>query len=317
MSTTKVMRKLSAQIQTGATYESNAAFLMPFVSESIMQKYDDIADESILGVGFKDIAQQGVRHVEGSISQNLDVVSCAPILEAAFGALSSQVYTLGTNSKKLSLCALNDINAIRYANVYVKKIKLSSSVNNLWKLDYDVLGVTAQDRVATSNFPTVTAPDDPFTFHETGGTTGYVRLGNTADALAAGDNINIEDFSLEINTGFDAQYCNVGLATLTPAFGMVEASCSGSFKVARHDADTLLAWQDAHTALQMAIYIYKSATDNILIEIPRLVIKVDLTDDDIAKQSVEMMIGRNGVGTSYKNANMAFTSPVRITTDNS
>jgi hypothetical protein len=313
----KVLKRLTAQIQSGSTYESDAPFEMPFTAETLSQKYTGINDEAFLGQAFANVPQQGARDTGGSITQNLDAISCEAILEAAFGANSSGVFTLGSNTKKLSLCGLNSVNAIKYANAYVKRLRLSGSAGNLWALDYDIMSVTAQAREVVGNFPaSPTAPGTPFTFHEAGGT-GYVRIGDDTDALAGGDEINIEDFSIDITCGFDNQYCNEGTGTLTPTFGMVTPTIEGSFKIARHDTDNYADWADADTALQMAIYIYKSATANVLIEIPRLKINVELGDEELTKPSITMMIGRNGVGTSYLNDNMEFVSPVRITVVNS
>ena len=317
MATTKVMRKLCAQIQSGASYESGAMISMPFTSESIMQNYDEIADESISGEGFMDIPQQGPRHTSGSVSLNIDPVSCIPLMEAAFGTNSSNVFTLGSNVKKMSMCCLNSANAVELANVYPKTFNINGTSAGLIKLETEVIAETAQVRDAVGNYPAApTAFGTPFTFHEAGGT-GYVRVGNQDDALSSSDDICIEEFSLEITTGFDEQYCNEGTDTLTPVFGMVPPTVSGSFRIARHDSDTFQDFEDAHTPLQMSIYVYKSATETMLIEIPNFVISCEITDDDIAKQNITMMIGRNGLGTSYSNSNMSLTSPVRITIVNS
>jgi hypothetical protein len=313
----KVLKRLTAQLQAGSTYESNAPIEIPFKTETLSQKYDPINDEAYLGQAFASLPQQGNRHTKGSISQNLDIVSCFPIFEAAFGANSSGVFTLGSNSKKLSMCGLNSVNASQYANVYVTKIKISGSAGNLMSVEYDVMSVTAQSRQATSAFPaSPTAPGIPFTFSEAGGT-GYVRVGDQADALSASDEINIEEFSIDITTGFDEQFCNEGTGTLTPTFGMVTPTIEGSFKLSRHTNDNFQAWSDNETALQMAISLYKSSTANILLEIPNFLCTVELSDEELTKPTVTMMIGRNGVGTSYSNSNMSFVSPLRITVDNS
>lgn len=315
MATVKVLRKVAAQIQAGSTYEDSAMYLLPLLSGIYGQTYNQIEDNSINGEAFMDIPQQGTRMVGGDgISFQIDKISIETILEAAFGSNAAQVFTLGSNTKKLSICTLDYVNANQYANAFIKRLALSSSVNSVWQADIDFVHTTAESRVATSNFPaSPTAYEEPFTFHEAGGTSGYIRIGNADDALAAGDNVCFEDFNLELNNGFDNQFTNCGLGTLTPIFGMAVPAVTGSFTVARHDTDQYLDWQDAHTPLQMEILIYKNATAQLKIEIPRFVIKATPTDDDITKVEVEMMIGRNGTGTSYKNTNMAFTSPIRMT----
>ena len=318
MSTVKVLRKVAAQIQAGATYEAGAMYLLPLLGGILNQNFNQIDDNSINGEAFMDIPQQGTRMVGGDgLSFQVDKISIETILEAAFGTNAFQVFSLGSNTKKLSICTLDSVNANQYANAYIKRLALSSSVNSVWQADMDFVHETAESRVATSNFPAApTAYEEPFTFHEAGGTNGYIRIGDAVDALDSGDNVCFEDLNLELNNGFDNQFTNCGLGTLTPLFGMAVPACTGSFTVARHDTDNYLDWQDAHTPLQMEILIYKSATAQLKIEIPRFVIKATPTDDDITKIDVEMLIGRNGTGTSYKNTNMAFTSPIRITLTN-
>ena len=318
MATVKVLRKFAAQIQAGSTYEDGSMQLMPLLGGQLAQTYDQIDDNSINGEAFMDIPQQGSRHVGGDgISFQADKISAEVLLEAAFGSNAAQVFTLGSNTKKSSICTLDDVTANQYASAFLRRLALSSGVNSVWQFDADFVHETAVSRLATSNFPAAPAAyEEPFTFHEAGGVNGYIRIGDADDALAAGDNVCFEDMNLELMNGFNNQFTNCGLGTLTPLFGMEVPTATGSFTVARHDTDQYLDWQDAHTPLQMAILIYKDATAQLLIEIPRFVIKATPTDDDITKIDVEMTIGRNGTGTSYKNANMAFTSPIRITLTN-
>lgn len=316
--TVKPLKELYAQIQAGDTYEESGMYLLPFESESLGQMFDAIEDPSNVGVPFSDIPQQGTRHVGGDIGMNLDSVSCVPILEAAFGANNNGVFTLGQNEKKLSVGLLNAVNFVKYANVFVKNVKIEGASNGLWSLSSTLMAVDAQSREAITNKPSSSsAPSEPFTFHETGGSGGFFRVGDSEDALSASDEFKIDNFSLEITCGFEEQYCNEGIGTLTPVFGMVQPEVTGSFTVSRYENDAWNDWRDNHTPLQLSLMIYKSVTENILIEIPRFVINNEISDDIVAKQNVEMNIGRNGVGTTYKNSNMSFTSPVRISVTNS
>lgn len=319
MSDVKIFRRLAVQLQSGSTYEDNAMFLMPFSSETMNQMTDPIEDDSILGNGFKDIPMQGPIHAGGPIIQNLDVVSAAPILEAMMGSRSSNVYTFANHSKKLSTCALNAVSANQYANSYIKRMKISGSTSNLLKLEYELFGTTAVVRAATSSFPAApTAPESPMTFHEMGGTNGFFRVGDSTDALTSADDQSIEDFSLEITGGFDEQYDNDNnRLSLIPVYGMVPFQVSGSFKLSRFSSTTPLTWADNLTALQSSIRIAKTANQYIDIEIPRFTIQAELSEDELTRVTCNMVAGRNGTGTSYKNSNMTFTSPFRITIANS
>lgn len=315
----KIFRRLACQVQSGSSYEDNAMFLMPFSSETANQTTDPIEDDSITGEGFKDIPMPGTIHSGGPIEQNLDIVSAAPILEAAMGSVTGGVFTFSNHSKKLSVCSLNSISANKYANAYLKNFKISSSVNNLVKLGYEFFGTTKVDRAATSAFPaTPTAPYDPFTFHEMGGTYGYFRVGDAADALSASDDQSIEDFSIEVSGGFDEQYDNDNeRLSLIPVYGMIPFSISGSFKLSRFSSTQFLTWSDELTPLQISLRIAKSASKYIQIDIPRLIVSAELSEDDLTRVTCNMTIARNGTGTTYKNTNMSFTSPLRITIANS
>ena len=153
MADVKIFRRLALQLQAGSSYEGNAMFLMPFNTNGLNQTVDPIRDDSIVGEGFDDIPQVGPTHQVGSITQNLDVISCAPVLEACMGTRSSNVYTFSNHSKKLSSCMLNSVSANQYANSYIKRMKISGSSANLMKLEYDLFGTTRVVRAATSAFP--------------------------------------------------------------------------------------------------------------------------------------------------------------------
>ena len=309
----KVFTKLALQIQSGDTYEDSGMVLLPFTANTLNQLIDPIEDESILGLGFRDIPQKGPQHTSGNISHNVDSLAIVPILESVFGQNTLGVFEFGaTNTKKLSICALNSINAVQYANVYPKSFKLSSSSANLLKAEIEVFSVTAQVRSEITNFPaSVSSPNDPFSFHEASGT-GYVRVGDSEDALSSSDDVEIDDFSFDLTLGNDEQFTNNGIRTLIPEWGMVEPSLSGSFSIARYANNVVDDWEDNQTPLQMEIFFVKGA-NSIKIQIPRFVVSSELTDDSLTKQKVEMKIGRNGVTGSYKNTNMPFASPMRIT----
>jgi hypothetical protein len=76
-------------------------------------------------------------------------------------------------------------------------------------------------------------------------------------------------------------------------------------------------WQDANTPLQLEIYMYKSASKTLKIQIPNLVIKAALESGELTTINIECMIGRNGVGTAYTNDYMEFNSPSKFTVVNS
>lgn len=320
MATVKILRKAAGQIQSGASYESASMQLLPLTGGIVMQEFDSIEDESISGEGFKDIPQQGGRHVTASgIPFQFDKTALTVLLEAAFGNVASNVFTLGNNTKKMSICSLDSVNANKYANMYLNKLVFNSRAGEKLTLTADFIGKTAQSRVATSAFPSASSFGLPFVHQEFGGSHGYIRIGDADDSLTSADDQIIEELTWEISNSFGEEFANENdvadaRGILTPLFGQSGwPEVTGSFTVARHDSDQWFSWAEDHTPLQMAAYCYKDATATAKIEIPRFVIKAEPTDDDTTKINATMLIGRNGIGTSYTNSNMSFTSPIRVT----
>lgn len=317
MATVKCLKAAAVQLQTGPSFEDTAMFSLPFTSEEMNQSFDTIEDEAIVGVAFKNVPVQGNRHVGGSLGMQLDAISIEPILEAAFGTNNSGVFSCNgtSNTKKLSIATLDSVNCYQYANVYIKSLSIKGSAGGKFTVDVEFIGVTAESRQATSAYPaSPTGIGTFFVFNHAGGS-GFFRVGDQADALAVGDNVLIDDFELSMDCGFDEQFAS-SQTTLVPIFGMTPPQFTGSFKVARHEDNTFLDWRDNFTSLQAQLYLYLDATHTILIEIPNFKVDTSISDDDLPQQSITMMIGRNGLGTSYANSNMGFTSPVRITVVN-
>jgi hypothetical protein len=321
----KVLRELAWQIQPSTTYAATAMNLIDFTDGIINQGFDPIENDGIVGVGFNNTPLQGLRHVGGSYNINLDPNTIPILLEAALGRKSTNVYDFnGSHNVNMSIAELNALNCIQYASCYCKSLKLSGSKGGLIKVDTDLFSIGAQSRGATSGFPTPTiSPSLPMTFQELGGATGYFRIGDQSNALVSGDNIKVESFNIDIVSGFEESFANENdaptpdaLGSLIPTWGMVQPGVKFGFKVPKYITEQFQTWGDANTALQAELYFYKSATSSILVRLPNLVIKPILESGELTTLSVEASVGRNGISTSYTNANMAFNSPIQVTVDN-
>jgi hypothetical protein len=318
MATTKIFSEVAIQEQIGATYEEDNMVKLPYTTNSFLQKRDTIEDESFQGVAFKDTPQRGANATAGSISCNVDIVSLAAYLKTITGYETGGVYSFlesTANTSKLSLARKDSVSYKKYANVYPKSLKISGAPGGIITANLDLIGVTPEVRAALSGWPTTENVAEPFTFHEMSGS-GYFRVGDQVDALAAGDNLKIEEFSFDIITGYDSQQYNA-YEILTPEMGQVPPSIEGSFKISTHDVDTFIDFRDNMTKLQLSLLLYKTATNQLSIVIPNFIIDTELTDDELVRQGITMKIGRNGVGTSYVNSNYSFTSPIKITIVNS
>jgi len=318
--TIKVLRKVAAGYEsTPGTYEAPTV-LQPFTSFTVRQNFDMIPDEAIVGIAFRDLPNQGSRKIEGSLVGEIDCGTIDPILHAAFGARSAPgtiTYTLPTDKNviSLSIAGLDSQKCYKYAGCYLKNLVIASNAGEKVNYTSEVVGWKAEVREAVGNFPSIsTNPDvDKRLLHYNAGeTNGYIRIGNHDDALAAGDNMQLENFEVELNWNFDNQFANAQgtLQPLSGAAGRPEVMFRG--KIARHDADTFPGWRDALTKLQADIMIYRSATDILQIQIPNFVLsEITITEDEVAGIEFVAQVGRNGIGTSYENSYMAFVSPVK------
>jgi hypothetical protein len=317
--TRKVIRKAAVEIEgTAGTYQEPNTVL-PFTTLNIGKKYEHIQDESNIGYAFRDLSLQSIYEVAGNVESQVDVLTVAPLLEAMFGAESSGNYTLPDeeNTKTLSLFALDAVKSNKYDGIRLNNAMLKSEAKGPLSFTADLLGET-ETRDATA-WPTMSVVQGTRLQHRHADGTGYIRIGNQDDALGAGDNMGLASWELGVNWNFAAQYDNQAQETLTPLSGAAgRPGCSFNFVVARHTADTFLAWRDNHTALQAEIYVYASATAALKIQIPNFVVPVvNVPDEDVAPINVEAMVARNGYDTTYSNTNFSFLSPIKAILTNS
>ena len=304
----KILTKAAFQSQSGAEYEDGAMQLFPITSGRIQPNYNTVDNEATNGTAFKDVPRLGNIDITGTLSFQVDTVAFFKLLDVFFGSVDSDKYKYGTNAKKFSFVFSDGVKVYKYANVYPKSLKITSSAGNKVTGDLEVVASSNESRT-TDDFPEVDDYGDFFLHSDMSGD-GFFRVGDQDNALALADNLHIEEFSLELTSGFDSQFANQRLS-LTPIYAMTAIEVSGSFKVSRYGADTFLGWRDNGTKLQlMAKYVY--GNENLVIKIPNFIIQAELEDEDVIGQNITLLIGRNGYGTSYLNSNMEFISPIEF-----
>ena len=320
MSTTKEGRKTAIVRENPAGTYVNPTTLLPVDGFDIKQTWDHIDDNSIIGVMFRDVPLQGQSLVVGKLSGSVDVLTIEPLLLWAFGYASSKVHTLPVtgNAEAISIVTLDSVKMPKYAGCFCNTFNLKSSASKGLDFSADVIGWKQEDRASIS-WPTISIVPGTKLLHRHLSGTGYARIGDQGNDLASGDNVGLDEFSLDIDWKFATQMDNTQQYTLQPlSAGAGKPEVKASFKISRHSADTFLAFRDAGTALQAELYYYVSSSASLLIRIPNFVIDAELTDDDIVRQSIPCFVGRNGIGTTYTNNNtgMTIVSPVQATLDN-
>lgn len=314
--TKKILKKVAVIVESVYGTYVAPTYLLGFTAYSGKQGFGMIEDAGIVGTAFKGLPAQGLRKVDGSIEVQTDAITLPPLLEAGIGANAANVFTipLTENSKSLSICALDAVKTNKEAGISLDNCKLASAAESDLKFSADISSPIAEVRDGTA-FPTVTyTPGTRFLHQHLGGANGYFRIGDQADALASGDNINVKSVELGWKWNFDFDAVNSQQA-LQQQSGQGEVSFK--FQIPEHSADTYHAFRDARTKLQVEYLYYASATARLKIQIPNLIIS-DIAPSDDAKMRLDVtcMVGRNGLGSTYENGNMTFVNPLKITLTN-
>lgn len=319
--TRKVLRKVAGIIETTPGTYLAPDTLFPRTEFTLTKTFDMVIDESIVGEAFPGLPNQGVRKIEGTLAGEVDSYAFVVIAEAGLGAVSSNDYYTPTdkNEKSISLVAIDGVKTVKFAGCFMKSLAITSSAEGKQMFSADLVGYTNTVRDDTA-FPAMsTTPRSRFMHHSAGGTNGYFRIGDQADALDSGDNICVSDFEITVNWNFDNQFASCSQGTLIPLSGGAgRPEITFSFTDPRHDDDNYFTWRDALTALQFDAIFYTSATANIRFRIPNFVISnASISDDEIGNVPVETAVARNGISTNYDNSNMAFNDVLRVTIVNS
>lgn len=293
---------------------------IPFNTLTLKQGFGQIEDDSIVGNAWQGLPVQGVRTVEGNLGAFFDITTTEIIWEVAFGTLAAGVLTMPTTKNELgmSLVALDEVKTNKYSGVVVPSLEITSAAEGDVRYTADLIGYVAETRDDTA-FPAMSnSPGTRLTHQMAGGTNGYLRIGDQGNALAAGDNVELENISVTIGWNQANQFANQ-VGTLIPLSGAGgRPACEMTMTVSRHDSDNWHTWRDGQTALQAAFRWYSGAAAILLIEVPNFIIsELTPSEDDITKLEATCIIARNGIGASYDNTNMAFNSPVRASITNS
>jgi hypothetical protein len=170
--------------------------------------------------------------------------------------------------------------------------------------------LTAKNRLIsgqTNNAAAVAALSEPGSdvlFHEC-----TLRVGDMGDALAAGDNLSISQFSVEINRNKATNAVNSLYQLQSKENGHRDVMLS--FTIPRYEADTFLAWEAAATALQ-ANLIMTDSTNTKDLRFSHLTVEsvvINQSDDSMAEVPVVMRAHENESAT---NTNTGFDFEAEI-----
>ena len=318
--TVKHLKKVAVKIEAVPQVYGAPDVLLPYTTFTVQQNFDPVVDESLIGQAFADLPLQGARHVIGNLSGQVDLNTIGVLLEAAYGAVAAGVYTAPTteNTKTLSIVAIDAVKTYKWAGCVLNNLVLTSEGSGDLTFSADVIGTVAEVRDGTA-FPTIVTNPGTRLLHRHASGSGHFRIGDQDNALASGDDLGLRTISFGINFNFAEAFDNEGQGAMLGVSGEAgRPVATFSATISRHEVDTPLTWRDDIEALQAELLYYSSAAKQLKIEIPNFILTAAMPDDaEVAQVPLETVLARNGIGTSYSNANMAFNSPIRITVTNS
>jgi len=234
--------------------------LLPVASESLVVAYERLRSQALIGQAAAHESELGRIQVTGDLVLELDYNNGHALLEHALGAVSSGTYTptndiedyfhleieKGTKRYRFYSCAVNQV-----------VIEGDATSEDPVKFTLSLVAYNAT-RVDTA-FPTLslTSPNRCYFQH-----LSYLRMGDLTDALAAGDNVAIKNFSLTIanNLQIDGKDSGDQTHVLVP---MRNGWRTVTLKhgLARYGAiaDTLAGLRDAGTRVQAQLHFADSA----------------------------------------------------------
>jgi hypothetical protein len=253
---------LKAETTLGTAVAVN--YKVPFVSDTFDQQFTHIQNAALVGSGAPLNSIQSVRHVPGGFTAYLTYDLIHPVLKHFFGnytpvaGAGDERYVMQETLDGLGLTvAINkQVSVHEYAGFKVGEFTLTGTPAD--GIRYSVAGMaTARSLSSVLNTSGVLAAlAEPATSARFTDLT--LRIGDLADALAAGDNTPVSGFSLSINRNL--QQDEVNSNTLLEALESNFRQGTLTLNVPRYTTDQWKTWHDNHTVLQAEL-AFDNGTD--------------------------------------------------------
>jgi len=285
--------------------------LIPFNSESINQNIEMIENMGLEGSASKIAPDLGLIKIPGDWELDFDYYYPGTLLEHAFGAVSTGVYTFTDAFAKIFRMEIDkQVSRWRFDGVMIDTLELSGRAGEIWKMR---LGLVCRSitRSATA-FPSLSIANRSRMRFSNSSSNSYFRLADLGDALAAGDKMEMSEITFRINNNLTKDLAgNQQRTILQPRRGgFREVSLSITAPI--YTADTIPAWKDAGTTLQADIY-NTDGTKTFKLELPEMLITSGF-GAPVESAGVLSLQGELGCYRNLTNTNMAAISDeARIT----
>jgi hypothetical protein len=243
--------------------------IAPFLTETLTSKFNLLQNESLQGYGGPLPGDQGVETLMGTTEHHLNYNSMDIFIAAGMGLLTGSVITIAeeVTDKYYGIEFDKGVKRYCFGPCKVNKFTISGEKDKYCKATFDWYG--RDFSMIDTTFPTLAQPTNVLVpFDDL-----VFRLADQLNAIADGDSMGLESFEITFDRVYKADDYESSATTprqpLEPIAGGWRAT-ELSIKIPRYNANTIAAWKDAYTALQMDMRFTGPATNYKKIEMPEL-----------------------------------------------
>ena len=250
-------------------YSATSMAVIPIKNESITPNWERIRDEALIGSGGQLPSDQGVFGAPGSTKHPLDYNNFLALFEAVLGAEAGGVVTVEDRLDIFKWLEFEKtVSRHRFGAAVAKKIVISGTQKGQVEVDVEWATKSFDNNIAI--FPA--GATAPLAMNKVRLQDLIFRIGDQANALAAGDRMEISEFEISFDRNMtDDDYVARAVSAqlpIQPVEGGFRA-CGFKVKLPRYAADTLVDWKAADTALQ-ADFVFTRGGESITIEHPEV-----------------------------------------------
>ncbi len=297
--------------------------VIPFVSENLTSKFDELRSEALIGQASEQEFSLGTQIVAGDVVMEVPygIAGVAELLSYGFGSYSSGAITLADSlSGKVFNLEIDKVqNRYRFAGCMISKIVFAGEVGSGKPVTATMSLVVRSSSVTATAFPSISLATSGAArvFGEHLRDPGYVYVGDCANALAVGDVVGVKNFELTLDNnlmgdGKDSSSANV-LEPLRNGFRDVSLKLGFERHVTASAQFT--TWRDAGTMLQATLNFARSP-NTLRFRLPRLYVNAgadfNVGGPGVYGGDVTMTAKYNGAGGAALNAYMAVTDLVDV-----
>lgn len=241
---------------------SQATALIPLVTKAIPQSFVELQTEALQGTAAMRDRQDGTELVKGDLVTELDYNNLG-LLRYGLGTVSGGNYDIVDDLSAAVFhleAELGGTTRLRYANGMVDKFTLAGEFNG--KPLRATYSTVFKGRTSSATaFPSLslTSPQRVFMEHIRDAS-GFCRIGDLTDALAAGDAVPITGFELTIENGLKTEDVDTSSSQIIQPVRGGFRKVTFKIKMNRLTATTInfLGWKASGTRLQANLAFVKS-----------------------------------------------------------